>query len=184
MHHAHLALCVAGTALAMVGHFPRVPRLWLPHAFGLAVMLALAAGSGNGIVKIGGILTLMVLGAFGATTAHLTARERLEGIADSAAMIALVALAPGAHVMAGQMAHMHSDGKMHVHSMPGMAVTTAGSAWPFAASCFVALVWMTVRITLVIRAAEPRLFDRPRRRELVNTAASGLMVAGMTLMSA
>jgi hypothetical protein len=153
-----MTICVLGTVLAMAGHFPHRPRLWVPHLAGLVAMVAVALGRGGDLTRWGGAAALALLATV--AVAGLTApRDRLEAALDATAMTLFVLMMP-----------RMTDGHHHA---------SAGGTTLFAAVAVLA-VWIVGRfgVARLLRGA-PAV---PLRR--VNTAGSAAMFAGMTLMLA
>ncbi|PRY49584.1 hypothetical protein LY71_10528 [Geodermatophilus tzadiensis] len=112
----HLAICGAGAALAMAGHFPGRPALWVPHALGLVAMLLAwlpAAQPMGEPVALLGLAAVLVW----QLSSGRAAAGRWSGVADTIAMAALIALAgadtattaaAGAHGMH----HSHAEGTL------------------------------------------------------------------------
>jgi hypothetical protein len=121
---AHLAVCGVGAGLAMAGHFPGRPRLWVPHALGVAAMLlawlpaAQPVGTPVALLGLGTVLGWQL-------SSRRAGGARWSGVADTVAMAALIALTiPGpAHAGAG---HTATDGTL-----------------PYAVA--VVVVWLAVR---------------------------------------
>lgn len=97
----HLTVCAVGTVLAMAGHFPYRPRLWVPHLVGIALMVQIALGRGGETMRWGGVVTLALLAVY-AVAGLNGARERIEAGLDAAAMTAFIVIMPvGHHAHAG-----------------------------------------------------------------------------------
>jgi hypothetical protein len=126
----HLALGGAGAGLAMAGHFPGRPRLWVPHALGLAAMVlawlpaAQPLGTPAALLGLGAVLVWQLRSARGAA--------RCAGVADTVAMAALIAL-----TLAG-------PGSAPTEVMPGMEHAAADGTVPYAVAVLV--VWLAVRL--------------------------------------
>lgn len=119
---AHLAVCGVGAGLAMAGHFPGRPHLWVPHALGLAAMLLAGLPSAQ---PIGTPAALLGLGAVLAWQLRAGREAAWSGVADTIAMAALIALTIPGRAHAGT-AHPAADGTL-----------------PYAVA--VVVVWLAVR---------------------------------------
>ena len=123
---AHLAVCGVGAGLAMAGHFPGRPRLWVPHALGVAAMLlawlpaAQPVGTPVALLGLGTVLGWQL-------SSRRAGGARWSGVADTVAMAALIALTI----------------PTHPGEMTGMEHTAADGTLPYAVA--VVVVWLAVR---------------------------------------
>ncbi|WP_305784731.1 hypothetical protein [Symbioplanes lichenis] len=153
-----MTICVLGTVLAMAGHFPHRPRLWVPHLIGLVAMVAVALGRGGDLTRWTGAAALALAAAV-AVAGLPVLRDRLEATLDAAAMALFVLMMPP--MTAG-----------HHHAAPGGPTLIAAVA--------VLAVWTAGRVGTA--RFLPASGAGSLRR--VNTAGSAAMFAGMTLMLA
>jgi hypothetical protein len=158
---AHLAVCGVGAGLAMAGHFPGRPRLWVPHALGLAAMLLAWLPAAQPVGTPAALLGLAVVLAWQVSAGRVAAWS---GVADTVAMAALIALTiPGpAH---GGTSHAAADGTL-----------------PYAVA--VVVVWLAVRHRT--RPGRPDA-GRPRSGRVLGALRFGgglVMLTAMTAMLA
>jgi hypothetical protein len=170
----HLAVCGVGAALAMVGHFPRSPRLWVPHAVGLAAMLlAWLPATAPAGVPVALLVLSVVLGW--QVRALPSARDRWAGCSDTVAMAALIALSavPAGATAAGTAGAHH-----------GAAVHGGGDGLAIALA--VLACWLFVRVCTWLPA--PGRADREAaalsRAVVVRSGGGLMMLAAMTTMVA
>ena len=174
---AHLAVCGVGAVLAMAGHFPSHPRLWVPHAVGLAAMLLawLPAASPVAMLVLGVVFA-------GQLRALPTARDRWAGCSDTVAMAALIALTavavPSGSAAAGGAAHAHSSA----------AVQGAGVGTGPTIALTVLAVWLLVRVCTWPPPADRAGGDHGGTGRghtgLVRSGGGLMMLAGMATMVA
>ncbi|MCZ2839218.1 hypothetical protein [Modestobacter sp. VKM Ac-2985] len=125
---AHLVVCGAGAGLAMIGHFPHRPPLWVPHALGLVAMVVAWLPAARPLGEPLALLALAALLAWQLCHAR-TPAARWSGAVDTAAMAALIALAGVGPTAAGGVHGAHHTG-------------TEGTL-PYAVAVLV--VWLAVR---------------------------------------
>ncbi|MCZ2826217.1 MULTISPECIES: hypothetical protein [unclassified Modestobacter] len=174
---AHLVVCGAGAGLAMIGHFPHRPPLWVPHALGLVAMVVAWLPAARPLGEPLALLALAALLAWQLRRVR-TPAARWSGAVDTAAMAALIALAGvGGGTAAGGVHGAHHTG--------------AEGTLPYAVAVLV--VWLAVRH--VTRQGGPRdhragrddaVPERPDRagRALGALRFTGglVMLSGMTAM--
>lgn len=167
----HLVVCGAGAGLAMLGHFPHRPLLWAPHAVGLVAMVIAWLPAAR---PLGEPIALAVLGAIlvWQLCCVPTRSARWSGVADTAAMAALIGLAG---VDTGQTASAGMHGAHH---------TSAGGTLPYAVAVLV--VWLVVRhLNREDRPHEPgtgRDDDAPQRQHRTGRSLGALRFAGRLVM--
>jgi hypothetical protein len=170
---AHLVVCGAGAGLAMIGHFPHRPGLWVPHALGLAAMVLAWWPAAR---PLGEPVALLALAAvLGWQLRRVRTRcARWSGAVDTAAMAALIALAG-------------VDGGTAVAGVHGTHHGGAAGTLPYAVAVLV--VWLAVRHLTREGVLRDRAGDVPARPERAGRALGALrfsgglvMLSGMTAM--
>jgi hypothetical protein len=125
---AHLAVCGVGAGLAMAGHFPGRPRLWVPHALGLAAMLLAWLPAAQPVGTPAALLGLGALLAWQLST-RAGGGAGWPGLADTMAMAALIGLT--------------IPDPAHSAGMAGMDHAAVDGTLPYAVAVLV--VWLAVR---------------------------------------